>query len=53
LTHQELADVLGTVREIVTRLVRQFVEQHMVSSERGHIRVIDSAALSLVATQSN
>ena len=40
LTHQQLADELGSVREIVTRVVRQFVDQGWVASERGHIRIL-------------
>ena len=40
LTHQQLADELGSVREIVTRIVRQFVDQGWVASERGHIRIL-------------
>ena len=42
LTHQQLADELGSVREIVTRVLRQFVDQGWVSTERGHIRILTS-----------
>ena len=38
-THQQLADELGTVREIITRLLRQFTLQGWVSVERGCIRI--------------
>lgn len=38
-THQQLADELGTVREIITRLLRQFTLQGWVTLERGCIRI--------------
>lgn len=45
ITHQALADQLGTVREIVTRLLRRFEREAWVELSREHIRIIDSAAL--------
>ena len=44
-THQSLADELGTVREIVTRLLRRFERDGWVQLGREHIRILDSAAL--------
>ncbi len=44
-THQALADELGTVREIVTRLLRRFERSGLVELSREHIRILDSAAL--------
>lgn len=44
-THQELADALGTVREIVTRLLRRFEREGWVELARERIRILDSAAL--------
>lgn len=40
LSHQQLADELGSVREIVTRVLRHFVEEGWVSVDRGHIRIL-------------
>lgn len=44
-THQQLADQLGTVREIVSRLLRRFQEEGWVAGERGRVRILDAAAL--------
>jgi CRP/FNR family transcriptional regulator, anaerobic regulatory protein len=49
LTHQQLADELGSVREIVTRVLRGFADQGWVQSNRGSIDVLDAAALRRVA----
>ena len=45
LTHQALADELGTVREIVTRLLRRFEREGWVELGRERILILDSAAL--------
>lgn len=45
ITHQALADELGTVREIVTRLLRRFERAGMVALSREHIRLTNVAAL--------
>lgn len=51
LTHQSLADELGTVREMVTRLLRRFEREGWVSLGREQIQIVDSAALrALVGT---
>ena len=44
-THQTLADELGTVREIVTRLLRRFEREGWVSLGREQIQINNSAAL--------
>ncbi len=44
-THQALADELGTVREMVTRLLHRFEREGWVALSREHIRVLDGAAL--------
>jgi CRP/FNR family transcriptional regulator len=49
LTHQQLADELGSVREIVTRVLRGFADRGWVQSTRGAIEVLDAAALRRVA----
>jgi CRP/FNR family transcriptional regulator len=49
-THQRLADELGTVREIVTRLLRRFEREGWVELARERIRITDSAALRALAS---
>ncbi|MBL8471883.1 MAG: Crp/Fnr family transcriptional regulator [Rhodocyclaceae bacterium] len=49
LTHQQLADELGSVREIVSRLLKGFEQQQLVRLGRGHIEVLDAAGLRRLA----
>jgi CRP/FNR family transcriptional regulator len=49
LTHQALADELGTVREIVSRLLRRFEREGWVSLSRERIHICDSVALRAMA----
>jgi CRP/FNR family transcriptional regulator len=49
-THQGLAAELGSVREIVTRLLRHFAEQGLVSLGRERIEILDAAALRRIAS---
>jgi len=44
-THQKLADELGSVREVVSRILEDFQEQRIVQLERGQIRILDRVAL--------
>jgi len=44
-THQELADELGSVREVVTRLLHRFEQEGWISLSRGKIQIVQSAAL--------
>jgi CRP/FNR family transcriptional regulator len=48
-THQELADRLGTVREMVTRLLRRFEREGWIDLARERIRIHDGAALRRLA----
>jgi len=48
-THQALADELGSVREIVSRLLRVFEDRGWVALERQRIRIVDRAALAALA----
>jgi CRP/FNR family transcriptional regulator len=48
-THQALADELGSVREIVSRLLKNFAEQGLVSLGREQIEIMDAARLRRVA----
>jgi len=45
ITHQALADELGTVREIVTRLLHRFERDGWVTLGREQITIVNSAAL--------
>lgn len=45
MTHQQLADSLGTVREMVTRLLRRFEREGWIELSRERIRIHDGAAL--------
>ncbi len=54
LTHQQLANELGTVREMVSRLLRRFEREGWVELARENIFIRDSKALRAVAEfQSN
>lgn len=48
-THQALADELGTVREIVTRLLRRFERAGWLRTGRERIEILDAAALRALA----
>lgn len=48
-THQELADELGTVREMISRLLDDFEAQGMVELGRGRICICDGAKLRALA----
>jgi CRP/FNR family transcriptional regulator, anaerobic regulatory protein len=52
-THQALADELGTVREIVTRLLHRFERDGLVELSRECITIRDSAALRQLANPQN
>lgn len=49
ITHQQLADEIGSVREIVTRMLRGFADEGWVRLGRGSIEILDAAALRRVA----
>lgn len=48
-THQALADELGSVREIVSRLLKTFAEQGLVSLSREQIEIVDASGLRRLA----
>ena len=48
-THQTLADELGSVREIVSRLLKGFAEQGLVSLGREQIKLLDRESLGQLA----
>lgn len=49
-THQHLADELGSVREIVSRLLKGFAEQGLVRLGREQIEILDAAGLRRLAS---
>ena len=53
LTHQTLADELGTVREIVTRLLRRFEREGWVVLGREQIQIVNSVALRALVSGSS
>jgi len=48
-THQQLADELGSVREMVTRLLKGFAEQGLVALGREQVEILDAAGLRRIA----
>jgi len=44
-SHQDIAQELGSVREIISRLLKQFEEQHLLRLGRERIEVLDAPAL--------
>ena len=45
ITHEKIANHMGTAREVVTRMLRYFQNEGMVRLTRGTIELIDEAAL--------
>jgi CRP/FNR family transcriptional regulator len=48
-THQQLADELGSVREIVSRLLKTFAERGLVSLAREEIELVNPSGLRQIA----
>jgi CRP/FNR family transcriptional regulator len=48
-THQHLADELGSVREMVSRLLKGFAEQGLVKLSREQVEILDPAGLRRIA----
>ncbi len=49
LTHEAIANHLGTAREVVTRMLRYFQEEHMVTLSRGVVELADEKRLRALA----
>lgn len=47
-THEILADDIGTAREVVSRILKQFQEQGLIETGRGRLRVTDRNGLKAV-----
>ncbi len=45
ISHQELADELGTTREMITRLLKSFSDTRIIMLGRERIEVLDEPAL--------
>lgn len=50
LTHEKLADLAGTVREVVTRHLSSLEQEKIIRVDLGQITILDSSALSLPCT---
>ena len=50
-THQQLADELGSVREIVSRLLRSFEQRGLVRIERERVTALDPKGLAALAAE--
>lgn len=48
-THQMLADELGSVREVISRLLKEFESQGWVRLDRGQIQVLDPSGIAKFA----
>lgn len=48
-THQKLADELGSVRELISRLLKRFEAQGMIALQREYIQILDLKALQAIA----
>ncbi|MCF8179642.1 MAG: Crp/Fnr family transcriptional regulator [Sulfuritalea sp.] len=49
-THQQLADELGSVREMISRLLKGFAEQGLVKLGREQVEVLDPTGLRQIAS---
>ena len=45
ITHEKIANHMGTAREVVTRMLRYFQNEGMVQLSRGTIEITDSGRL--------
>lgn len=45
ITHQELADVVGTHRETITRTLGDFRDRGLIALQRSHVEIVDLDAL--------
>lgn len=50
-SHQQLADELGSAREVVSRQLKQFSDKGWISSRRGHIELLHAEGLTQLAEE--
>ncbi len=48
LTHEQIAHHLGSAREVVTRMLKYFTQEGLVSISRGGLKILDSERLRLL-----
>jgi len=53
LTHDEIAHHLGSAREVVSRMLKRFADDGLVSLSRGTVEVLNKTALRKLATASH
>ena len=49
LTHEQIARYLGSAREVVSRMLKYFMQDGLVSLSRGGLKVLDTEKLKLIA----
>ena len=49
ITHEKIANHMGTAREVVTRMLRYFQSEGMVKLTRGTVEIVDENKLSQLA----
>ncbi len=49
MSHEDLADAIGSAREVVSRHLQRFQAEQMLELQRGHIRLVDPERLLLTA----
>jgi CRP/FNR family transcriptional regulator len=52
-THSQLADELGSVREVISRILKEFENKGFVKLERGKVKILNRPALEKIATSVN
>lgn len=48
-THETMAKLLGSAREVVSRMLREFSDNHWISQSRGKVYLLDLASLQKLA----
>jgi CRP/FNR family transcriptional regulator len=51
ITHEQIAKYIGSAREVVTRTLKQFANEDMISINRGKIKVLDKKKIKNIALQ--
>ena len=51
MSHEEIADAVGSAREVVSRHLARFQADEMLALERGRIRIVDPVRLDSTARQ--
>ena len=50
-THAELAADVGSSREVVSRVLRDFMHRGLISSTRGHTEILDTEEMIAISNQ--